>query len=212
MADSPFGRPLKKSTLVTEVADRLRARIIGGLIKPGVRLGQETLAQALGTSRTPLREALRLLAEEGFLEKAPNGQYAVIMLDRERLKELYLVRRELDGLAAELAAARRTRENLALMEEDLDEMVLADAHSWMLYHQHFHYTVYEASHNPFLMQRKHVVSLSTQMFYPQLLTSPTRRDDSLIEQRMILKAIRERDAERARSLARDHITSAMRLL
>ncbi|MCL6562420.1 MAG: GntR family transcriptional regulator [Firmicutes bacterium] len=206
------GGPLVKESLVTEVARRLRDLILSGQLPPGMRLHQEALSQSLGISRTPMRQALALLVEEGFVDRSPKSQYTVATLDRESLYDLYLVRRELDGLAAELAAERRTEQDLQALEAELAIMEDADPHQWLVHHQRFHLLIYAASRNPHLRRSENTVLLSTRLFHPQLTAHDARRTASFQEQRRIWEAIAAQDGARAREEAREHITQAMAVL
>lgn len=206
------GNPLIKESLVYEVAERLRTLILTGQLPPGMRLHQEELSRGLGISRTPLRQALALLVEEGFVERSTKAQYTVATMDMASLLDLYRVRRELDGLAAALAAERRSESQLADMENELRLMKDAEPHDWLIHHQRFHILVYEASNNPHLQRHQHAVLLSTRMFNPQLTASQNRRTESFSEQVRIWTAIKAGDIETAQTEARNHITNAMRVL
>jgi DNA-binding GntR family transcriptional regulator len=207
-----MGGPLVKESLVYEVAERLRDLILKGQLPPGMRLHQEELSQALGVSRTPLRQALALLVEEGFVSRSSKAQYTVASMDASSLLELYLVRRELDGLAAELAASRRTAPQLETMQRELDAMAAAEPHDWLVHHQKFHLVIYEASRNPHLTRLQHTVLLSIRLFNPQLTASHSRRTESYHEQTQIFQAIAEQNPSAAREHARLHITNAMQLV
>lgn len=212
MLDAELGAPLVKETLVKEVAQRLRELILTGRLEPKQRLRQEDLSQALGISRTPLRQALALLVEEGFIHRSEKAQYTVVELDKESLKELYMVRRELDGLAAELAASRRSEQDLDNMRKVLKTLEHCDPHTWIQFHRQFHLLVYEASQNAYLKRQTNLVLLSIQRFHPHLLAKGTRQTQSFQEQVRIFEAIRDQHIERAREVAREHITIPMRLL
>src|SRR5688572_25568264 len=113
-------------TSTRELADKIAAAICSGDYPPGSRLPQETLAERFGVSRTPIREALRLLEARGVLRLIPN-QGAVVRVPAPRdIREAYQVRAELEGLAAELAAEWITEgqiERLAKAEERFKKAV-----------------------------------------------------------------------------------------
>ena len=108
--------PLARSTLPRAAADRLRALIIEGTLAPGSRLNERALSEQLGVSRTPLREAFRLLAAEGLLDQLPNRGVQVPVLSREDVRQAFEVMAALEGLAGERAAARATAADLADLE------------------------------------------------------------------------------------------------
>ena len=108
--------PLARSTLPRAAADRLRALIIEGTLAPGTRLNERALSEQLGVSRTPLREAFRLLAAEGLLDQLPNRGVQVASLSREDVRQAFELMAALEGLAGELAAARVGPSDLADLE------------------------------------------------------------------------------------------------
>ena len=110
-----FNIAIARSTLPQVAAERLRALIIEGILAPGARLNERELSEQLGLSRTPLREAFRLLAAEGLLLQLPNRGVQVVALSREDVRHAFEVMASLEGLAGELAAARVT-------DADLDDL------------------------------------------------------------------------------------------
>ena len=117
-----FNIAIARSTLPQVAAERLRALIIEGILAPGARLNERELSEQLGLSRTPLREAFRLLAAEGLLLQLPNRGVQVVALSREDVRHAFEVMASLEGLAGELAAARVT-------DADLDDLKACRA-SW----------------------------------------------------------------------------------
>jgi DNA-binding GntR family transcriptional regulator len=203
------GAPLVRETLVAEVAQRLRELILTGKLAAGSRLHQESLSEALGVSRTPLRQALAVLAHEGFVRRGPGSQYRVAEVDRTDLRELYLVRRELDALAAELAAMRRTDAQVAALRDEVQAMGAAGDVAWLDHHRRFHVLIYEAAANRHLLRNTPLVQLSTQLFYPLLLSARTGRVRSHADHERLCAAVAAGDAAGARRAAWDHITRAM---
>jgi DNA-binding GntR family transcriptional regulator len=103
------------------VRDEIRRRIIAGSLPQGERIFEDQLAQALGVSRNPVREALQTLAREGFVEMEPRRGARVMVLSDTRATQLFQVREPLEGLVASLAAARRTDAQL----RDIDDVIEA---------------------------------------------------------------------------------------
>ncbi len=118
--------PLARSTLPQAAAERLRALIVEGTLAPGTRLNERELSEQLGVSRTPLREAFRVLASEGLLDQLPNRGVQVAALSREDVRQAFEVMAALEGLAGELAAARVGPADLDALEALQAE--LEDAH------------------------------------------------------------------------------------
>lgn len=109
-------RKIPEKTSVA-IARAIRAAILDGRLEPGEPLRETQLAESLGTSRTPVREALILLEREGLVQGVPNRGSTVRRYDREELDELYKIRAALEGLAAREAAERMDDETLAALEE-----------------------------------------------------------------------------------------------
>src|SRR5262245_27672557 len=104
--DTRIHTELDRSALVDQLAASLQARILSGEIASGTRLRKEALADEFGLSRTPVREALRKLESTGLIELRPNRGALVRHPTAREIREAYEVRAELEGLAAQLAAAR----------------------------------------------------------------------------------------------------------
>ena len=120
----------------------LRDLIISGALPPGTELKQAELARVLAVSRTPLREAFRMLQEEGLLSGEPNQRSRVVGLDAEELDSLYAARITLESLGARLTAGRMTREEIRRATAAFKEMErtyrAGDLASWALAHREFH--------------------------------------------------------------------------
>jgi DNA-binding GntR family transcriptional regulator len=213
---SPVVNPLKRTRLVDEAARTLREAILTGELGSGARLRQVQLASQLGISRTPLREALMKLEQEGLIELLPGGGLRVRLLNLDEAVELYDLREVLDGLAARLAAQRigerglkEIDRHLAAMKECLHRQ---DAHRWFVAHVDFHDEIFRAGGNERLRALSSVVRLSIQRFHPVLLTTPNRLAEAYGEHHEIFEAIRVHDPEAAERLARSHIVNAKEIV
>src|SRR5690606_7880656 len=133
------------------VFDALREAIINGTLKPRERLMEIQLAEELGVSRTPIREALRKLEIEGFIVMVPRKGAYVADLSFKDIADVFEIRSALEGLAAELAAERITDEELDEMERLLIEKAEAiasnDMEKLVLVDTKFHEAIYKASRN-----------------------------------------------------------------
>jgi DNA-binding GntR family transcriptional regulator len=207
---------LRRARLVDEVAAALREAISRGELKPGERLLQERLAEQLAVSRTPLREALHRLEQEGLVVLSRGRGVEVRRLDDAQVIELYEVREMLDGLAARLAAQRSTPAERRAIERVLREMERAvarwDPHTWLLCNLRFHEQVLAAAHNQTLAESLRLVRLSAQAFYPTVLLNRERAQVALAEHRRILAAIERRDPEAAEREGRLHIVTARQMV
>jgi len=213
---SPAVAPLQRRRLVDEASQRLRDAILNGRLAGGARLRQTELAERLGISRTPIREALVRLREEGLIELLPRGGVRVTPLDPDEAVELYDLREVLDGLAARLASGRRDTVALARLERALGRMTSSiergDPTHWFRSHVRFHEEIIHAAGNRHLARLSAVVHLSIRQFHPMLLGTPRRLADANREHRQIFEAIAARDPEAAEQAARAHIAAAREIV
>ena len=112
-AAAPTGRMAAATTLPASTAERLRELIIEGELAPGARLNERALCERLGVSRTPLREALRVLAAEGLVELPPNRSAVVASLSGDDIRESFEVMSALEALSGELACRHITAAEIA---------------------------------------------------------------------------------------------------
>jgi len=204
--------PLRRRRLVDDAAQSLRNAILGGRFTEGARLRQAELADRLGISRTPVREALGQLQHEGLIELLPRGGVRVTVLNADEAVELYDLREVLDGLAARLAAGRADAPALGRLERLLGRMAACvergDSAPWFRVHVAFHEEIVRIAGNRPLGRLSSVVRLSIRHFHPLLLRTATRLGDAYREHRAIFEAIAARDADAAERLGRAHIRSA----
>ncbi|MFC6093182.1 GntR family transcriptional regulator [Saccharothrix lopnurensis] len=133
----------------------VRRRVLTGVLAPGAVINQGALAEELGLSTTPLREALKRLGAEGLVELGAHRDARVTELRAEEARDLLEVRRALDPLAVRLAARRRTDEDVRAMREaavDLHALPSNPAYDELLAHRRFHAALYRASHNTPLVE------------------------------------------------------------
>ena len=183
--------------------------IEAGIYKPGDRLVESELAERLGVSRTPVREALQRLETQAMLSR--DGRSLIVAsLDHNQLAELYAVRTELEGLAARLAARHATDEEIRVlraMVED-DRALLGDAHALSRANKRFHRQIHLASHNRFLVQQLDLVHRSMALMATTSLAAEGRSEGALAEHAQIVAAIEAHDGEAAYQALRTHISRA----
>jgi DNA-binding GntR family transcriptional regulator len=200
--------------LATQVVDGLRNMVLSGRLPPGTKLIQEQVAAELNVSRTPLREAIRVLVNEGLLIPIPSsGTVRVVDLSADEVEQLYQVREMIDGLAARLCASRelpsRTSDRLRNSVERLATASSPfDLNAFVAAHADFHVEVLRSCGNQWLIGMEPLVRLSAQMLFRQFASSGERMKKSIQEHRAILKAILGSDAAKAEELARAHICAA----
>lgn len=201
-------RPISKKSLREEAYLRLREAIIKGSLAPGQQLGEPQLASEFQTSRSPIREALGRLEQEGFVTRKPNGRLYVAPLDEDELRHLYEIRANLEGLAAELAIPCLTAKDLERLELQLHCMqkhaAKKDIDLSLEYGEAFHGLILEASGNPPLIEI--VVGLRLRIRRFRRVIGSTRSSDVRIaEHQAILDALRNFDGPAARKAMENHI-------
>lgn len=194
------------------VFEALREAIIQGRLHPGERLMEIQLAEELGVSRTPVREAIRKLELEGLVLMIPRKGAYVSEISMKDIADVFEIRRALEGLAARLAAERATEQEIERLEralvkiaeiaqaEDLDGAVALDTD--------FHEELMAASHNPRLSQLVSNLREQIQRFRLTSLSHPGRVKLAVEEHRKIVDAIASHDADLAQNLAYEHIENA----
>lgn len=194
------------------VFETLREAIISGKLKAGERLMEVQLAEEMGVSRTPVREAIRKLELEGFVVMVPRKGAYVAGISTKDITEVFEIRAALESLAASLAAERITEEELEELErllvqvaecaqkDDLEKLIEIDTQ--------FHDCLYKASRNDRLVQIISNLREQIQRFRTTSLASPGRMKQTLKEHKKIVEAISQRDMKLAHDLAIEHIENA----
>jgi DNA-binding GntR family transcriptional regulator len=194
--------------LVDEVAAVLRESIYAGRIQPGARLRQEQLAAELDVSRTPLREALRMLEREGLVSVDRTRGVRVISADRETLLAAYALREVVDGLAARLAARAASGLStslLAVVERQRRSLAPWNAARYTAANVEFHSAIIQATHNEFVAAQLPLVHMTSRVFVPTAQLDSSRAELAISEHLSIAEAIAEGLPEDAEERARAHI-------
>ena len=182
-----------------------------GEYKPGARLVESELADKFGVSRTPIREALQRLETQSLLER--DGRSLIVAsLDHNQMAELYIVRAELEGLAARLAARHATPEEVSVLQEmvDDDQALLNDPNALARANKRFHKQIHLASHNRFLVQQLDLLHRSMALMASTSLAVEGRGVLALKEHAAIVAAIAARDEVAAFDALKDHISVAFK--
>lgn len=198
------------------VFNTLRKAILTGELKPGERLLEIHLANRLGVSRTPIREAIRKLELEGLVIMIPRRGAEVAQITEKSLKEVLEVRRALDALCAELACDRITAEEEERLKQACDEFERAtetkDATTIAAADVALHDIIVQATGNSRLIQL--INNLSEQMYRYRFeyIKDENRHDNLIDEHRMIYESIIRRDKEKAAAAAKLHIDNQERFV
>ncbi|SMY09204.1 GntR family transcriptional regulator [Flavimaricola marinus] len=180
-----------------------------GIYRPGDRLVESELADRFGVSRTPIREALQRLETQSLLTR--DGRSLIVAsLDHNQLAELYVVRGELEGLAARLAARHATPEEVRVLRDMLeaDHALVGDPNALSRANRRFHHQIHLASHNRFLVRQLDLVHRSMALLATTSLEAEGRPSGTLEEHAAIVQAIEAGDGNAADRALRDHISKA----
>jgi len=180
-----------------------------GTYRPGDRLVEIELAERFRVSRTPIREALQRLETQSLL--AREGRSLIVAsLDHNQTAELYVVRGELEGLAARLAARHATPEEVRVLREmvEADNALIGDTSALARNNRRFHKQVHLASHNRYLVQQLDLVYRSMALMATTSLAAEGRGEIAQAEHARIVDRIAARDEEGADEALRVHISLA----
>jgi DNA-binding GntR family transcriptional regulator len=213
------GRPglRRQGTIVDHVLELIGKDIVSGRMKPDQKLSEPELARRFGTSRGPVREAIRRLEERKLVVRKPNAGARVAPITAQNIIDLYYLREALEGMVARLAA------------KNITEAEIAEAHRILEYQQEvwenrepgeiryreanlaFHELIRKASRNELLVQQLsddwHFLSRLWLRQHPEF---PMRGDRAIEDHYRVLHALEERDAELAEILMRRHIANTRR--
>ncbi len=197
-------KPVQKDayTLILEAIDM-------GVYKPGDRLVESDLAEKLGVSRTPIREALQRLETQSLLTR--DGRSLIVSsLDHNQMAELYVVRAELEGLAAGLAARHASDEEVRVLRDmvELDRGLIGNPAAMARANRRFHKQIHLASHNRFLVQQLDLVHRSMALMATTSLAALGRDEVAISEHDKIITGIEARDPDAASAALRTHISKA----
>jgi len=211
MAVQPAVAPLQIQSVVDHVYTALRERILAGDLPRGTKLRQASLAEELGVSRTPLREALRRLATEGLVDLSPNRGATVSELDFGDMRHAWSARVALEPGAARLAAERQDAESIAAMRDAVAEQraVESDRDASFAANRTFHLCLAAASGNPHLnrfAEMLWVPRIGVPIYQAQAV-EPSGAQAWADEHEWIIDAIEAGDADAAERLTRDHIAA-----
>lgn len=216
----PRGRPRKAVLLETaglgprrglhdRAAERLRALIVEGTLPAGSALVETELSAALGISRTPLREALKLLAVEGLVELRPNRSPRVAELRAEAVTELFEAIAAIERACAELAARRLAPAELERLRRLQTEMeghhAAGELAAYFALNQRIHALIVASARNIPLREAHEALHARAEIARRRALDRRGRWDESVAEHRAILAALEARDSERAGRLLADHV-------
>jgi len=205
--------PISRRPLHEETVDRLRDLIVQGRLAPGERLNERVLCEQLGISRTPLREAIKLLATEGLVDLLPNRGAVVSRIDPARLAETLHVMGALEGLAGELACRHASAERIAriraLHQKMLTRYARGDLEGYFQYNQAIHLEIVEASGNAILANAYRQLNANVRRARYMANLSSERWSEAVREHDAILAALEARDVQTLKRLLQDHLANKL---
>jgi len=191
------------------VFDTLREAIMDGSLKPGERLMEVQLAQKLGVSRTPVREAIRKLELEGTVTMIPRKGAYVAEVSLKDISEVLEVRAALEGLAATLAAEKMDESGLKLLQEKASEFEAAakdmNRDDLIKLDVEIHEIIFQSTDNQTLMNLVDGLREQVQRFRISYLSTMQNAEDIIVEHRELIGALLKKDPELARNAAEKHI-------
>lgn len=192
--------------------DHILGLIELGELRPGSRLTEVDLAQRLGISRTPVREALHRLHAMGLAEHGPQRGLIVAHLSYDQLRQLFAVREGLEGMATRLAAEHASRAEVALLREMVQEdRTLSDPVKLLERNKALHRLIVQASHNQFMIEALGNLRVHLSLLPGSTYATAERIAEAQQEHDEIVDAIANGDGDRAERAARQHILSGYRV-
>ncbi len=202
-------KAIQKKTLHQEIANNLREMIMSGELKEGDKIKENELCEMMEISKTPLREALRVLSAEGLTRLIPNRGCYVTTPTIEEIKEMFDVMSVLEGVCARTAAekmAAKDFDNLEALHGELEENFRRrDQKEYIRQNNSFHACVQELAGNKTLNQIVNGLRQKILLYRFKSLNLPGRFEQSIREHRDLLEAFRRRDAETAETLMKTHL-------
>ena len=213
---SDYGDKMKKTVDATNLRDQtydiIKNMIILREIEPGKKINEEHIAREIQVSRTPIREALCRLENEGIVRIIPRRGAFVSDLTETNVKEILLIREVLEGLVARLAVENMDQKTLEKLRKALEKVRTIPETDRELIHYtrsevDFHALLLEASNNQMLKNMMEIVNAHLQIIRLRTVVIPERAQKTVEEHQQILQAIVDGDAAAAEELMRKHVRS-----
>jgi DNA-binding GntR family transcriptional regulator len=199
----------ERKSLGQHVFDNLKQAIIRGNITPGEWLVESHIAQMLGISRTPVREAIHKLEREGLIERQPRGGFTVLGLGRDDIEETFGIRSVLEGYAARLATLKHQSNELKALEKKIEEFQVCLNKRQLdvlpVINTEFHDLLYALSKSPRLIHMINALRDQIFRFRQMILKDDKLANISNEDHIQMLKFMRKRDAEGVERLVKEHI-------
>jgi len=207
----PTGK-LRRMTVADSATDEIRRRILAGELADGTPVRQDALAEELGSSRIPIREALSRLEAEGLVASYPHRGYVVTALSRDEIKELFELRAMLEPELLRVAIPRMTEEHFAEAQAVLDQYTAnldsEDVHLWGELNTRYHLALYAASERRKTIEIVRSLLVNTDRYTRLVITLDHGVDSAKDDHGGLLDLCRRGAINQAVALTRDHIQRA----
>ena len=201
--------PISRATLHDQVSARLRAMLVEGHIAPGAKLNERELCEQLQVSRTPLREAIKLLAAEGLVDLLPNRGAVAVKLGEADVVNTFEVLASLEGLSGELAAQRITGAQLAEIRALHYEMLACftrrDLSGYYRFNAQIHSAINTAAANPVLVGTYRSINARVQSLRFRTNQNEAKWKHAVKEHERMVDALVAHDATAMRTVLVDHL-------
>lgn len=200
-----------RRSLHDELIDRVREMIVTGDLEPGTKVPEQSLAEKFGVSRTPLREALKVLASEGLITLTPNKGATISALTLEDLEEAFPVMGALEALSGEMACARISDDEIAHIRHLHDQMVLhyqaGEMPKYFRFNQEIHNRILDAADNATLSSMYRGLSGQVRRARYVANISKKRWDQAVSEHEEIIVALSARNGEALSEVLKRHLVN-----
>lgn len=207
-----LGTPPDQRTIAEQVAERLRELIVDGTLPAGTPLRVNPLAQRLGMSAMPVRDALKLLEVERLVESAPRRGAVVTQLSEEDVEEIYGMRAALEGICARHGTERAGDDDRAQLQDHFEALVRAqradDLDGFKAADRAFHDRLYALSGRERILRSITELHARSRRYTPYVYRNWRPLDVAVAEHREILDAVLALDAARVQQLTREHLDRA----
>lgn len=204
-------RPISRASLHQELAEQIRELILAGDLQPGAKVPEKALCEAYGVSRTPLREALKVLASDGLITLEPNRGAWITKLTPEDLREVFPIMGALEALSGELACARITDAEIAAVEalhaEMLQHFDAGNRPQYFRVNRAIHEAIMKAARNDTLTSQYRALALRVRQARYVASMTPQRWAQAIQDHEAIMDGLRARDGARLAAVLRAHLAN-----
>ena len=201
--------PILRRSLAGELVERLHDMILEGALRPGDKISEQQLCSRFAVSRTPLREALKVLAAEGLVVLAPNRGASVARISPREIDELFPIMGALEALAGELACPRIDDAAVARLRGMHERMVrhyeAGEAAPYLRLNREIHEAIFAAAGNAMLTQLYHTLMARTHAVRFTARKSPERWREAVEDHERIVAALEARDGPALAAILRLHL-------